>query len=432
MTRRQPAHWPRSAIAFAFAAAALYGVVSATVAAADDGVHAIRAAPSTVDAANGPSVAFMLGLWESALQDIRQGAPRAALPRLERLVSAAPGETRYRLELARTLFLIGVDERARYHFGLALGDPTLSPAEVAVVERYLDRIAARSAWSGRFSFAIVPESNPGQRTRAQTVTIGGLPFRINPEGRAQSGTGVEFGGHLQWTPRLAQDVRGRLQVSAWQELYETADFNDLMLRGAAGVDLLGDRGRELGLAVTYQRRWVADQPFSHGPGLEVSFARRFGQANRGWVRANVTDLRHDNLARRDGLRLYGAAGAIRAVTQRFVANASVFASASEAQADFERYRELGAGLGGRYAVRGGAVLGLQGWAAQRRYEAPFPFLTDARDETRWGVTVTATHRDASWNNFAPEVRLTYETRNSNIPLYDYSNTSLSIGVTRAF
>jgi len=385
-------------------------------------------APTDTDAAQ----AMLLDLWASALGDIRRGAPRAALPKLERLVSAAPGQTRFRLELARTLFLIGADDRARYHFGLALGDPTLSPAEVAVVERYLDRIAARSAWSGRITFAIVPQSNPGQRTGARTVEIGGLPFRIDPEGRARSGTGIVLGGRLRWSPRLARDVRGRFQVSARQEAFENTAFNDRILRGVAGIELLGDRGREIGIAATYRRRWVAERPFSHGPGVRVNFARRFGQANRGWLRAGVTDLRHDELARRDGLRLRASAGLTRAVTQRFVANASIFGRAAKAEADYERYREAGARIGGRYAVRGGAVLGLQGWAAQRSHEAPAPFFTEARDETRWAITATASHRDASWNGFAPEIHLTYETRDSNIALYDYTNTSLSIGITRAF
>lgn len=374
----------------------------------------------------------ILDLWTAALRNVRGGSYRTALPQLERLVSAAPGETQFRLELARTLFLIGADDRARYHFNLSLGDPTLSDAEVDVVERYLDSIEARSAWSGRFSFAIVPESNPGQRTSTRTLTIGGLPFEISPDARARSGVGISLTGRLRWSPRLSRDLRGRFEISGRHEAFERDEFNDLNLRTVAGIDLLADRGRRIGIAATYRHRWIAGKPFSFGPGMEVTGARRFGRSTRGWGRIAITDLEHEDLTRRDGLRTRVGIGVERAITQQFVANASVFAKRADAQADFEAYREVGMQLGGRYAIKGGVLIGLQAWAAYRQHDDEQSFFPDAREEIRWGSTATISNRDISWNGFAPELRLTYETRSSNIDLYDYDNVRLSIGVTRDF
>lgn len=374
----------------------------------------------------------MLRLWESALQDVRAGAYRTALPKLERLVSAAPGETQFRLELARTLFFIGVGDRARYHFNLSLGDPTLSEAEVAVVDRYLDRIAERSAWSGQFSFAVIPESNPGQRTSTTTLNIGGLPFEISSGDRDSAGVGLSLKGRLRWSPRLSRDLRGRFELAGRQEIFDQDEFNDLFLRGVAGLDLLGDRGSRLGMAVTYQQRWIAGQEFSYGPGLEISGAKRLGNATRGWARLSVTDLEHATLTERDGLRTRLDLGVRRAITQRFMANGSIFAQRVAAQAEDEAYEEVGVRAGGRYAFKGGITMGLHAWVAHRRNDAAQSFFPDLRDDIRWGGKARFTHRDISWNGFAPEVSVRYERRSSNIELYDYENIGLSIGVTRDF
>jgi len=51
--------------------------------------------------------------WRQALEHMRKGAPRAALPILERLVTDFPAIARFRLELARALYLIEDDGRAR-------------------------------------------------------------------------------------------------------------------------------------------------------------------------------------------------------------------------------------------------------------------------------------------------------------------------------
>ncbi len=374
----------------------------------------------------------MLRLWASALQDVRAGAYRKALPKLQRLVSAAPGETQFRLELARTLFFIGVNDRARYHFNLSLGDPTLSAAEVAVVDRYLARIAERSDWSGQFSFAIIPESNPGQRTSTTTLNIGGLPFEISSDDRENAGVGLSFNGRVRWSPRLSRDLRGRFEMAGRYDVFDQDDFNDLFLRGVAGLDLLGDRGSRLGVAFTYQQRWIAGQEFSYGPGLAISGARRFGDATRGWARLSVTDLQHADLSQRDGLRTRLDLGVRHAITQQFIANGSIFAQRVSAQANDEAYEEAGFRVGGRYAFNGGITMGLQAWVAHRRHDAAQSFFPDPRDDMRWGGKASFTHRDLSWRGFAPQVSLTYEQRSSNIELYDYDNIGLSIGVTRNF
>ena len=411
--------------------AALCG--SGTVMADEQDAHPLPRASSQDSAPGKADVSpAMQRLWTVAMRNVRNGDYRTALPQFERLVSAEPDETQFRLELARTLFLIGVDDRAQYHFNLALGDSTLSDADVALARRYLDQIAARSAWSGQFSLAIVPESNPAQRPSAETVSIGDLSFTLSPDARARSGTGVSLDGRLRWSPRLSRDWRGRLGVSGRHEAFRESAFNDSSAKVIAGADLLADRRSRIGLALTYRQRWIAGEPFSYGPGVEMTAARRLSQATRGSARLSVSDLHHDNLTRRDGLRTFASLGVEHAVTQRLVANASVFAKRANAQAASEAYREIGIQVGGRYGFRGGLLTGLQTWVVDRQNDAEERFFLDARENRRWGATVSVSHRQMAWKGFAPELSLTYETRRSNITLYDYENVGLSLGVTRDF
>jgi outer membrane protein len=110
-------------------------------------------------------------LWIVALSHMREDAPRAALPHLERLVTLAPDVPRFRLELARALFLIEQDDRARFHFESALAGQLALP-EIEAVNQYLDQIDKRKSWQGHVSLALVPQSNPTRASGEAQVLIG--------------------------------------------------------------------------------------------------------------------------------------------------------------------------------------------------------------------------------------------------------------------
>lgn len=97
--------------------------------------------------------------WIIGLSHMRENAPRAALPYLERSVTLAPDVTRFRLELARALYLTEQDDRARFHFESALAGQ-LALGEIAAIQEYLTAMDRRKTWQGHASIAIVPQTNP--------------------------------------------------------------------------------------------------------------------------------------------------------------------------------------------------------------------------------------------------------------------------------
>ena len=86
--------------------------------------------------------------------EIRLGMPRRAAERFEAVLALRPSLTAVRLELARAYYLAGIDDKARYHFGLSQAEELPSSVEAAV-EEFLRRIDARKRWSASFSASVV-------------------------------------------------------------------------------------------------------------------------------------------------------------------------------------------------------------------------------------------------------------------------------------
>ncbi len=126
-----------------------------------------------------------------------------------RILDRDPRLLRVRLELARTLFMEKKDEQADYHFRLAAGE---HPPRLVIrnILRFREAIRARRAWRFNFEVGLAPDTNINSATDKQTVDIYGLPFQLDPSGRAHLGTGRFVGGDASF--RLNRNGRIPLYV----------------------------------------------------------------------------------------------------------------------------------------------------------------------------------------------------------------------------
>ena len=133
-----------------------------------------------------------------------------------RILDRDPRLLRVRLELARTLFMERKDEQADYHFRLAAAEHP--PVQVGATSlRFREAIRARRAWRFNVDFGFAPDSNINSATDKQTVDIYGLPFQLDPSGRARSGTGHFAGGDASIRLnrfRTSPDLRRRFWAMA--------------------------------------------------------------------------------------------------------------------------------------------------------------------------------------------------------------------------
>lgn len=369
--------------------------------------------------------------WRQALLHMRQGAPRAALPILERLVSEFPAVARFRLELARALYLIKDDERARHHFEYALSG-ALSLTEIKAVQDYLTAMETRKSWHGQARIAIVPQSNPWQRSGQPFVAIGGVLVLPLPD--VEHATGVELGLGMTWQPRLKQDLHARVNVVATGQFFEDSAASRGHLRGEFGFVHFGDHGRKLGMGITVQGAGDDDGLIMHGIGLHAAFQQRFGRRTQMTARATYDELRYAGIPDYDGPRATLSLGLRHILSPRLKVSGRLRLSHHHTQAAFHRRSDATVTLGTEYSFGGGLVTGLEASLGHTRFAAANPLLPQFGAQRDWSAALSATmmHRDLTISGFAPTVRIGVERTDSNVPMRSYDNVKVSLGATRAF
>jgi hypothetical protein len=415
------------ALPFAYAQASDVSDVERALAAGDT-VRARQIAAEV--AAETPDIADRLD-WMIAQSHLREGAPRAALPYLERLVNDAPADARLRLELARTLFLMEEDGRARVHFEQALGAP-MALTELQAVYEYLDVMERRKSWEATLRFAVVPETNTRRLTSADSVVIGGLVFDLQPSAQAAPATGVQVGAGFTWLPRIAQNMRGRVSMSASARMFEDTDLNSYSLRAETGVLWMRDHGVQFGGGLMAETQISGGQRVVDGLGLYATWQGRVGRATMVSVRAEVETLEFPTVPTRNGHRLGANLQLSRALSSQLTLNFSAFVNTVNSADPLYSRDDYGVSLGGQYVFEGGFVTTLTANIGAGQVEGVSPLFSVAQRDQRWGVTARLMHRDIQLSGFSPVLEIGYDEQRSNIPISTFDNAHVSLGVTRRF
>ena len=366
---------------------------------------------------------FLLGRIE-----MRLGKPRRAAERFEAILVLRPGLTRVRLELARAYYAAGRDEKARYHFGSALADELPSSVEAAV-EGFLRRIDARRRWSISFSAAVLPETNPARRTKREIVSIGGAPFRLNPDARASSGVGGFVSAGFSFSPTVAEDLRAVLAISTAAKVYR--QWNDVTVSAEAGAARLFDGGSTAGGLRFGHRRVNGDSHYrSIGPWTRT--ALRLSKSVRLDLPLNVEYRRHDTHDGHDGWRVTSVPRLLYALDGRTAVETEPILEAVGAKTAHRRYRLIGIGLRFSRAFGGGLSVSTGPSVEFRRHAARDPLFARKRSDRKIRLSARILHRSLQYRGFAPYVGYSFETNRSNIPIHEYRNHGLSVGVTGKF
>lgn len=368
---------------------------------------------------------FMLGRIEMQL-----GLPREAARRFEAILARRPDLPRVRLELAAAYFMAERDDKARYHFEAALAERLPASVE-AEIRRFLDRIDNRRRWSSSFALALVPESNPAHRTERKTVRIGGVPWDLNADGRAKSGTGVLMSGGMSFSPAVGGGLSGALAATASAKLYRRREWNDVSVAGDLGLAWPADRYAISG-GLRAGRRWLGEDGFSRSIGPWMRGSVRLSDRTRAGVASDVARVVHDEHPDRDGWRWSARPGVFHALSSR---------SSMEVELDLEsvssRAQRLGSRMAGlsmtiSHAFEGGVSISPAIGVWRRRYRGRDPIFGETRTDTTIRTSVTVLHRSLQFEGFAPYVGYSFEIARSNIAIHSYRNHAVLVGVSRRF
>jgi len=354
---------------------------------------------------------------------------REAALLLRRLLDEKPQALAPRLELARSLQLLG-DTNAALRELRAVQSGGLPPSVARLIDRYSQALRAQRPFGASVEVAIAPDSNINRATRSDTLgTIFG-DFQIADEGKAKSGTGLSFSGQAFRRAAIGANSSLLFRASGFANLYRRGRFNDLAADLAAGPELnLGRNRLQLELGAT--QRWFGQKPYLRSARIAGTFSHPLGSRTLLRLIGSVALVDNQLNDLQDGKSYTGQLQAERALTP----TTGVAASLSW---DRQALKDPGyATTGWRAGVSGWRDVGritLTAAADLGRLHADERLLLfPARRADRYArISLGASFRQLQYAGFAPVMRFSVERNRSSIAFYDYRRTRTEMGIVRAF
>ena len=365
---------------------------------------------------------FLLGRIE-----MRLGMPKEAAERFQAILVLRPGLTRVRLELARAYYLIGRDDKARYHFSASLADELPSSVENAV-EGFLRRIDARKRRFASLSVSMLPEIRRPDRAE---VLIGGIPFRLDEEARTSSGIGALISAGVSFSPPLTNDLRGVLAASAAAKIYERSTWNDVTVSGDLGIARLFARGSVAG-GMRLGRQWTGGDGHHRSLGPWTRLRLQLAEATNFDTAVSAGYRRHDTRHSRDGWRLTASPRLVHALDGRTSIKVAPVFETVRARADHHGSHLIGLGVTLSRAFAGGLSVTVTPAAHIRRHGTSDPLFATRQVDRNIRLGVRVLHRSLRYAGIAPYLGYSFERNRSSIPIHEYQHQGVIAGISRTF
>ena len=358
-----------------------------------------------------------------------------------------PGLPRVHLEIARAFFLKQQDSLAREHFDAVLaGKPP--PPVVANIQRFLDIMRQRRAWTAYFGMALAPDSNVNAASTERTILLdtpfGRLPFRRGDETAPKSGIGISVwgGGEYQYplgdpgTGSGASRWRLRAGANASRREYRGGEFDRMNLSAHLGPRWLVGRTTEFSLLATAGREWSAGEPRSDRQGLRLEMVHRPDRRLqlRGRVGWSKRDCRGCDWL--DGPAYTASLNSSWALMP--ILRANFGANWQRARADVESWRSTAYGghVGATLSLPWGFTVGARATIRRTDYEgAGFAHLTidrEPRADRDRTFTASVFNRAITVAGFSPRVAINQHRRRTNAQALDYQRLSGELSFVRQF
>lgn len=387
-------------------------------------------------------VVFLFGL--TAIETSRHQPDEAerealldeAIAALHALLTARPELVRVRLELARAFFYKEEDGLARRHFERVLAGDV--PAAVKVnVQRFLSQIRARRRWTAYLGASLVPDTNIGGASDAETIYIDvfgvELPFTREEEDLPTSGVGVSVWTGGGYEHPLTHRLRLRTGVDLAVKDHAGGRFDDANLAVHAGPRWLVDPRTELSVLANASRRWAGGSIEHNAVGARIEARRRL--TNRVWANVHASWLDRDYLGgtSQDGpvvdLLLSGT-WRIRPTVS--VSSAMGYSRQRAHVARFENNsRRVRAGV--NTALPWGLSMGVSAQVRWTNYpDYQFFGRTFPREDRTRTLSLSLHKRDLTLYGFSPQIVVTHERRDSNAQALDSVGNRAELRLVRQF
>ena len=275
---------------------------------------------------------------------------------------------------------------------------------------------------------MLPET---RRSHRETVLIGGVPFRLDEDARASSGTGALVSAGASFSPAIADNLHGVLAASAAAKHYERSDWNDVTGSGDIGLARLFKRGTAFG-GLRFGRRWIGGDGYYHSLGTWARARVRLSSSTHLDAGISAGYRTHDTHSDRDGWRVAVNPRLVHMLDGRTSIEAEPMFEAVGATKRRFGSRLLGLRLTMSRAFEGGLLVSLSPGAQIRRHAANDPLFATKQVDRTVRLSVRVLHRSLRYGGFAPYVGYSFERTRSSIPIHENRSRGLFVGVSRRF
>lgn len=361
----------------------------------------------------------------------RKGRLDAAEDLLRRILDERPAYTGVRLQLAEVLALQGRRTAAAYHLQL-LADAAPDQDSRSRFENFIDQINPEKPFTYGGFVTLAPSSNYNNGAGGDIIMVNGVPFVIDPAGRAQSGLGLRAGVNAAFTHRLNETFSAYAAGSAVMSEYSGRAFDTVTGDARIGLRYLDSR-RMLSAELITDRRWIDLKPIDYGLGGRIFLrqplaAKLLFSGEMQFVRRTFD---------RDPDAALNTFSTMARLTYSFTPARSLYVQAGYVKEDAARRRHV-AYQGGYVEIGGFAELpfAINGSLALKAglsdYDGLFPGSPFARRDRFYELRASFLKRDLSYAGFSPRLSLTYFRQQSNVALYDYDRYGADITFTKEF
>lgn len=358
------------------------------------------------------------------------GQVKGAAATYRRLLASNPDLDLVRAELAHSLYLLGEDEAARHHFSLLLA---AAPEESAAdtFRNFIDSIDARQPFQTQFVVSLAPGTNVNSGTDASSVSLGGLPFRIDAASRRKSGVGLRLGADAAYTWRFGA-VEPYLGAGFLSIDYPHDEFDDLTVSGRGGLRYRLKDGF-VGAEGVVSRRFFATSPYSLTAGPRVYAAHRIGPRLRAYGSASAKQRQFDQSPDAEGWT-YELDGRLTVALAPGLQVTPLVSVVREEAPDrpFIAYDELELGASVYYEAPFGITVRGLASHAWRDYGGAFPGRTTARHDRRLTLSLSLLKRDWDIAGWTPQIGYARTENESDVVFYDYARDDFQVTLTRRF
>lgn len=359
------------------------------------------------------------------------GRPAEAEMLLRKIVAERPAYDRVRLELAALLSEQGNREGATFHLKV-LADSAADEGSRERFESFIDRIDPKKPFTWGAFVSIAPSTNINNGSSRDTILLGGLPFRIDPGGRAKSGLGLRAGSNAAYTYRFSENLSAYLAGSAVISKYTDARFDTLTGDLRLGLRHAGI-AHMIGAELIADRRWIAWKPTDHGFGARLFARKPLAPRLQLSGEAQFVERRYDHdpafrtrtfsgHARLDYSYATGRSVHLRAGAVDESMPARPHNSYRGTHLEIGTFQQLPFNFLGSLALRVG----------QNDYRADFPGSTVPRRDRYFEARASLLKTDLAIAGFAPRLGLTYYRQKSNVALYDHHRYGADLTFTKEF